>query len=127
MRIIPRWWWKLKDEIKYGYQRIRLGFDPRDTWGLDTAMAKWMAPRLRHLADYGCGAPMGYGTTPDDITFDTKTDFGQWYRDIMRAAKFFEDHANEQREWTVEEGNRMSAEQIWVFGWMSEYYCSLWW
>jgi hypothetical protein len=37
--------------------RLRHGFSREDTWALDTATAKFLAPRLLYLAEHHCGYP----------------------------------------------------------------------
>lgn len=70
--------------------RMRHGFDFRDCWSLDTAMAKWLAPRLRYMSEIAHGAPWGYpnevefaGSDPDEV----ETDFEAWKVDLLAASK----------------------------------------
>lgn len=107
------------------------GFDYRDCWNLDYHMAKWMAPRLRHLAANKMGAPCGYPLPDEQITFESPTDFDQWTSDINKAAKFFEDIvAEDDREDCPdnisEHINELKNRQHEVFTWMARYYRGLW-
>jgi hypothetical protein len=36
---------------------LRHGFKRSDTWGLDTACAKWLIPRLRYFKEHHAGNP----------------------------------------------------------------------
>lgn len=52
--------------------RVRHGYDPRDLWGLDVALARWLLPRLRGLRRYtldphGDGVAVQYYPDPDDV------------------------------------------------------------
>lgn len=124
---INRWVFAKIFEIKNGY-------DYRDCWSLDYAMAKWISPRLRHLAKNSCGCPCSYGmskeeqeTTPID---KWNPDSEKWISDINRCAQFFEDLvAHEDGDWHEgynNEENRLQSEQMWVFTWMGEWYSGLW-
>jgi hypothetical protein len=63
------WYWgflyqDVKLAVKSKYQLWRYGFEYRDTWGLDHALAKWILPRLKHLKKnkYGCPSEFFTGT-----------------------------------------------------------------
>lgn len=38
-------------------RRWKLGFNPEDIWALDTNLAEWLLPRLRHLKKVKRGIP----------------------------------------------------------------------
>jgi len=107
---------------------MRHGFDYRDCWSFDYAMAKWAAPRLRYLASIKCGAPHGYESI--DITLDSETNFDLWREHINRAAKFFEDvishEDSDYHDGYQSENERLKEEQKWVFTWMAEWWRALW-
>ncbi len=69
-RETPRWkrayyaCWRALDRIRHIPNRveqlafsIRHGYRYEESWYLDTALARWVAPRLRYLAEHHCGHP----------------------------------------------------------------------
>lgn len=44
----------LKERVTFLHNR---GFDLHDTWSLDSSLARWAAPRLKHLKVTKCGYP----------------------------------------------------------------------
>lgn len=106
--------------------RLRHGFDHRDCWSMDTAMAKWLAPRLRHMSEVAHGAPCGYpNKTP---AFDSETDFQAWKDDLMRASEAMLAYANVDymEDLSVEEENKIHKAGNEAMKWIAEHFTSLW-
>jgi len=58
------WYWyikrildKIESEVRSWPFRLKNGFDYRDTWSLDSSIARFVLPRLRHLRDNNHGHP----------------------------------------------------------------------
>lgn len=60
-------YWKIRRFIRnipYHFRsiifRLRHGFSREDCWDLDDAAARFLAPRLRHMAENNCGYPSAF-------------------------------------------------------------------
>lgn len=114
---------------------IRHGYNYADCWSLDYSMAKWMAPRLRHLANNSAGCPCTYGMTQEEIDCCASPEqwtprHDQWVADINKAAKFFEDivayeDGDFREDWQEVEAD-LQKRQREVFTWMATWYRGLW-
>lgn len=106
--------------------RLRHGFDYRDCWSLDTALAKWLAPRLRHMSEIAHGAPCGY---PDKTpALDAETDFQAWKDDLMRASEAMLAYANVEymEDWSMEREGEIREGAKTAMRWIAKHFTSLW-
>ncbi|MBE3087634.1 MAG: hypothetical protein IMZ71_00720 [Chloroflexi bacterium] len=71
--------------------RLSHGFPYEDTWALDTAMAKWLAPRLEWFAENHVGYP---GLFEEATAYDGEAD-DLWTGILFKMADGFERMASE--------------------------------
>jgi len=81
------------------YHRGRYGWASSDVWSLDGYLADILAGTLNHLAKHSHGAPAGYPNESPNFDDEIETDFEQWYADLRRDARAFEDY-----NWWYREG-----------------------
>lgn len=97
-------------QIKFWWQRLTRGFADNETWNLDVAFAKLIAPRLRRFRDISIAYP-------SDLTVD------EWFADLSKMIWAFEFIASEKnitndyQEANIQEGLDLFA----------KHYQSLWW
>jgi len=99
------YWWK--DLLSYPfydfwrdcrtfYLRGRYGWAPRDTWNLESHLARTFAGTLNHLADHTHGVPgdypggTGLNNGNEDPNYDTA--FANWQTDLRRWAGAFDNY-----------------------------------
>lgn len=145
MRFKYSWlWWRFHGLISWSEAtlfRLRHGFDYRDCWGLDHALAKWLAPRLRHMSKIAHGAPWGYGTSAEERSAanhpnDIETDFDGWKRDLGAAADRLEAIVkwdNEADPGDFADYSQYNEIERWIYDeasaamkWVAENFHSLW-
>jgi len=148
MRFKYSWlWWRFHGLISWSEAtlfRLRHGFDYRDCWSLDHALAKWLAPRLRHMSKIACGAPCGYPMSKTEVsekysdTFpsDVPVDFSAWKRDLGIAADQLEaivkwDNEADPRDFA--DYSQYNEIERWIYDeasaamkWVAENFHSLW-
>lgn len=106
--------------------RLRHGFWDYETWSLNTNLASWLAPRLKHFAENHKGSPRYYpNKNPDNPEEDT-TDHEAWTNDLHRAAAALAAYAKyeELNDWpaelkVIDDGNAAMA-------WIAEWFGGLW-
>lgn len=106
--------------------RLRHGFDYRDCWNLDAALAKWLAPRLKHMSEVTHGAPCGY---PDKTpALDAETDFRAWQNDLLCASVAFERYANVDymEDWSLEREDEIRKDAMDAMAWLAKHFTGLW-
>lgn len=105
-RWFSSYWWKdllsypfydFWRDCKTFYLRGRYGWAPRDTWNLESHLARTLAGTLNHLADHTHGVPATYPTgktLPQDVATEGVYDsaFILWQKDLRRWAKTFDDY-----------------------------------
>lgn len=119
--------WRLTriwDSIKATVFRLRYGFDKRDCWSLDLALAKWLAPRLRYLSEHARGCPCDpfLSFSNDDESIE------KWKDQLAEAAKALESY---KAEWdnpdstsaSVVEANERTRKAI---QWVADHFEQLW-
>lgn len=106
--------------------RMRHGFDYRDCWSLDAALAKWLAPRLKHMSEVTHGAPCGYPNKA--ASWDAETDFQAWKDDLMRASEAMLAYANvdDMEDWSVEREDEIRDGARTAMRWIAEHFTGLW-
>lgn len=119
--------WRLTriwDSIKATVFRLRYGFDKRDCWSLDLALAKWLAPRLKHLSENAGGHPCD-----PFLDFEDDDGLNKWKGELAVAASSFESYKNEWDDpdsWTsasVVENNERARKAI---QWVADHFGQLW-
>jgi len=76
-------------QIKWFFQRRFRGFDDRDVWGLDSAITRFVYPRLKEFVrwqcEHGLGTPLDFAENPVG-----------WIDALGKMEKAFESMAKEQ-------------------------------
>lgn len=130
----------IKEFLLYDIPRIwfmmRHGFDYRDCWSMDIALAEWLAPRLRHLASTTHGCPPRYGLTSlelaaevyNDLNHDFDSQFKLWILDINKAANQLQAFIDIQDDdnWTVEKDRQVTDAAHEAFKWVANNIGALW-
>jgi hypothetical protein len=139
---VRRWLSDLLVLFRVAWAYPKLGYDFRDCWSLDYAMARWLAPRLRGLADTSHGCPAGYPHTRAELDAMIAADPNAWesmthdfagYEAALRthAATFDEyiahadsggDYSDGWRERDAARDARVRA----AFAWIGEWFGGLW-
>jgi len=116
---------------------LRNGFDYVDTWSMDEALAKWLIPRLRHLAEHTHGSPGGYPLSKDEQIkmvvdglewHEIPTDHDRWRDDILLAAdrlSWWIEYSNNDR-WNYATERLLIKGADKAFKWVAENIWSLW-
>jgi hypothetical protein len=66
----PRTWSLARRSLRFWWQRRTRGWDDSDTWGLDTTLARLIAPRLRRFKELNNGHPCDLTETEWDEHLD---------------------------------------------------------
>lgn len=103
----------IRRAVKHWWQRRIRGWDDTDTWNLDIATAKFLAPRLKLFRELNNGYP---GREP----FDTPE---KWDAALERMQKAMEYWAAEG-PWEEPNETAKHEEGIRLFG---EWFGALWW
>ena len=115
------WWYRLKRFAVF----LTKGFDPKDTWSLDTALAKWILPRLKYLKDNKQGCPFIDGfeevyKNNDASEEEWEQIYNAWDEIMSKMILAFEltltDSSEEEDEEKIKEGMKLFA----------RYYRNLW-
>lgn len=110
---INRLWW-----------RVRHGYNPKDCWNLDHSLAKWLAPRLRHLAEQGHTYP---GRAPYPYTEDSNIGYEKWVSDLMLHSSSLALYATQYGEYmSLEDEMRMVENAHTAMKWVGEWFLCLW-
>ena len=104
-----------KRRPKWIYQRIRYGFDVRDTWSLRNTTAAWLLPRLKMFKQVNIAYPMDMTPEEWDGILDKMI-----YACDMVANK---DERTMEKSYTLEEWEKIQ-EGLNLLG---EHFLSLWW
>lgn len=116
------WKWKaLKSAVKAWVFKLRYGFDYRDCWNLDHALAKWLAPRLLYLAQHHMGYPgVGVYESPDHGALG-------WSYDLMKAGSALQAEVDKwDMEYNHEEELRIHKEAQEAMDWVAKWWGHLW-
>lgn len=124
--------WELWTELvwrptKYFIYRLRHGFDIRDTWSLDIALAKWILPRLKKFKevnvcwpsienDPNCDTPEHWDETIDKMIWS--------FQDIVTENKDFYKWRDNVDAIGHQEQYKRRKEGLELFG---KYLQALWW
>lgn len=108
------WQW-----IKAKSFQLVYGFDYRDTWNLDIAMAKWLYPRLRHLANVT-------HSYPGRDEYESEDGDKRWMSDLNKHADVFERYASRWGIDDFDEENRLCFEARESMKWIAKWYLALW-
>jgi len=94
------------------YGRIKHGFNIEDTWELDVAIAKYIHPRVKYLADHTHGHP----SLLSDGLFINNNDLSQYYSDdkfimwqniLNEISRGFEDYIDDDNRKPPKESLRL--------------------
>jgi len=97
----------------------KVGFDYRDCWNLDVAMAKWLAPRLLLMAKQTASYP---GVAP----YDGEDGHDAWTADLMKAGLALDLYSRvwDETDWDVERDIREAAQE--KMAWVAKWFPHLW-
>lgn len=123
-----------KELVWYPFQRLvyrfKHGFDCRDLWGMDYALAKWALPRLRQFLKENNGYPCIEG----DYYCDTPEAWNKTISKMIDAFQGIVDESDNWEEWYKRIGDYTSDEMRVHFEQRSEglilfgrYLQHLWW
>ena len=106
-------------------QRKERGWDDRDTWSLDSTIAKFVLPRLKRFKEVNCGYPVKLNSPKEDI--DSEKGMTKWNEildhmiyamEICSDEEFYYGGSLKKKEWKrVDKGCKL-------FG---KYFQNLWW
>ena len=108
---------------KRKWTKLRHGYDPADSWGIDYSMAKWAVPRLKHLRNnlHGCPADFVSQARPTEEEIEKAMDTWEGILDkIIWAFEFYIDE-NSDYAGTKEWDRWKDGMNLFV-----EYYRNLW-
>lgn len=121
-----RWtiWHPIRTWVPAKIFQLRHGFDYRDCWNLDHAMAKWLVPRLRHMAKVTHSYP-GVGPYAND------QGYVNWLTDLARVANSLDEYLKyEDSEpwdtWEFNESKRLHKEAHQSIEWIATWWRHLW-
>jgi hypothetical protein len=100
-------WWR----AKWWFQRRLRGWDDRDTWSLDVAIARFTLPRLKAMRDGVIGFPAHLA------------DMGAWQRILDDIIYAMEVCADDERWYEAETDHRRVSRGLRLFG---RHFRSLW-
>ena len=112
------------------YGRIKYGFNIEDTWSLDISVAKYLAPRVRYLANNSHGYP---GSLTDELIktdkltpYVGKDEPETWHNILMFIADGFDviaDDSFEADDEKIKEAENIKKETLRLF---NLFYFNLW-
>lgn len=104
--------------------RVRHGYDYRDCWNLDYSMAKWLATRLRHLAEHGVTYP---GVPPYDYSEVSEAGAELWKEHLLSNAAKLERYATQWDEpFNFELESTINQDGHDAIKWVAEWWRCLW-
>lgn len=142
MKWIYRALGKIEDAYYWCHRKIhilRYGFDYRDVWGMDDALANWLIPRLRHLASVAHGCPAYYSLSEEEIVAAQEREmagdysvhdplFDIWIRDILIAAQSLQDWLDYENGdgWELDVYKQKRDQASKAFKWVADNIWGLW-
>lgn len=101
--------------------RLKHGFWPEEWYSLDTALAGWLYPRIRHLAWNGIGSPASYVDQHGEVAA-----FMAWCDDLRAVASDLEAYSKHwEAETVADEEQAIRAGQDAML-WVAHNFTDLW-